>query len=89
GGTVITRGPNSEMAAPIDTDGTLSLTGGTLIVVGYCPRFNTNLTKSTSTSGLSNGSHTVTIGNQTISYTNSYSYSGSTTVYGSGSATVK
>ena len=89
GGTVITRGPNSDMAAPIDTDGTLSLTGGTLIVIGYCPRFNTNLTKSTSTSGLSSGSHTVTIGNQTISYTNSYSYSGSTTVYGSGSATVK
>ncbi|MCR5078324.1 MAG: carbohydrate-binding domain-containing protein [Bacilli bacterium] len=89
GGTIITRGPNSEMAAPIDVDGNVKMTGGTLIVVGYCPSISTSLTKTSSSSGLSSGSHTVTIGGSTISYSNAYSYSGSTTVYGSGTATVK
>ena len=90
GGVTITRGPNSEMAAPLDADGSTKMTGGTLIVVGYAPRnLSTTLQKTTSSAGLSSGSHTVTVGSETISYSNSYTYSGSTTVYGSSSATVK
>ncbi len=89
GGVVITKGPNSDMAAPIDVDGTISVTGGTLIIVGYAPQLSTKLTKSSSSSGLTSGSHTVTVGSNTISYSNSYSYSGSVTVYASSSATVK
>ena len=41
------------------------------------------------TSGLSLGNHTVTVGNETISYSNANKYSGYTTVYSSGSATIK
>ena len=90
GGIIITRGPNSEMAAPIDADGTMKMTGGILIVIGYAPRsLQTSLTKTTSSNGLSSGSHTVTIGSNVISFTNLSSYSGSCTVYASGSATVK
>ena len=89
GGTVIARGSNSEMAAPIDADSTISITGGVVIIVGYSTRVSTNLTKSSSTSGLSSGTHTVTIGSNTISYTNDYTYSGTVTVYASGSATIK
>ena len=91
GGTIITRGPNSEMMAPLDADGTMKMTGGTLIVLGYSPRklSTTGITKTTSSSGLSTGEHTVTIGDAVINYTNLYSYSGSCTIYGSGTATVK
>ncbi len=90
GGIVITRGPNSEMAAPLDADGIISLTGGIIIVVGYAPRnATTSLTKTTSTNGTSLGEHTVTVGSETITYTNSNSYYGSTTVFASSSATVK
>ena len=91
GGAVIARGPNSEMAAPIDADGTIKIAGGTTIVVGYAnSRFTTqNVTKTTSSSGLSTGDHTVVVDGATITYSNSYTYSGSVTVYGSGTATVK
>ena len=92
GGVIITRGPNSEMAAPIDADGQMKMTGGTLIVLGYSPRrlsVASSLVKTSSTSGLSSGSHTVTIGSTAIEYTNSYTYSGAVTVYASSSATIK
>ena len=89
GGTTITRGPNSEMASPIDADGTIKITGGVLIVVGYTASISSTITKTSSSSGLSSGSHTVTIGSATITYNNSYTYSGKTTVYASYSATVK
>ena len=90
GGIIITRGPNSEMAAPLDADKTMSMTGGILIVVGYTPRkLSTNLTKSSSSSGLSSGLHTVTIGSQTITFNNSTTYKGACTVYASSSATIK
>ena len=49
---------------------------------------STTLTKTTSSSGLSQGSHTVKVGSTTVSYINNYTYSGSTTVYASGTATV-
>ena len=91
GGTIITRGPNSEMASPLDADGTIKIAGGTTIIVGYANgRYTTsNVTKSTSSNGLSTGDHTVTLDGATITYNNTYTYSGSVTVYGSGSATVK
>lgn len=91
GGAVIARGPNSEMAAPIDADGKITIAGGTTIVVGYANgRFTTNnVTKTSSSSGLSSGDHTVSVDGATITYSNTYTYSGSVTVYGSGKATIK
>ena len=90
GGVVITRGPNSEMAAPLDADGTIKLSGGIIIVLGYAPRNATvSIQKTTSTNGLTKGDHTVTVGSETITYSNSNAYSGSTTVYANASATIK
>ena len=37
GGVVITRGPNSQMASPMDAANTVSITGGTVIVIGNAP----------------------------------------------------
>ncbi|MBO4623138.1 MAG: carbohydrate-binding domain-containing protein [Bacilli bacterium] len=90
GGITIARGPNSEMMAPIDSDGSMKMTGGTLIVIGYAPRklSASGVTKTSSSNGLSSGTHTVTIGSQTITYNNSYTYKGACTVYGSATATV-
>ena len=89
GGLVITRGPNSEMASPIDAERSIKVTGGVLIVVGYNASISySGVTKSSSSSGLSTGDHVVTIGENDISYTNTYTYSGSVTVYGSSSAKV-
>ncbi len=77
------------MAASIDADGTIKITGGTVIVVGYAGNFSTSgVTKTTSTSGLTKGDHTVTIGSSVITYTNDNGYSGKVTVYGSGTATI-
>lgn len=91
GGIIITRGPNSEMAAPIDADGTMKMTGGTLVVIGYSPRRLqvSGVTKTTSSSGLSAGEHTITIGDVVINYNNVSSYNGSVTVYASSTATIK
>ena len=90
GGIIITRGPNSEMAAPLDAEKTMKMTGGTLIVIGYPPKklSTSGVTKTSSSNGLSSGTHTVTIGSSTITYTNTYTYKGACTVYGSGTATV-
>ncbi|MCR5112694.1 MAG: carbohydrate-binding domain-containing protein [Acholeplasmatales bacterium] len=93
GGTIITRGPNSDMASAIDTDSTVSITGGTVIILGYCNTSGMSASKMTltksSSAGLSSGSHTVTVGSTTVSYSNSYTYSGTCYVYASGSATIK
>lgn len=90
GGIIITRGPNSEMAAPLDADGSIKITGGITIVLGYAPRnASVSIQKTTSTNGLSIGDHSVTVGSDTINYSNIYTYSGSVTVYASGSATIK
>ncbi len=91
GGIIITRGPNSDMAGPIDADSSITVSGGTLIVIGY---FNnrirySGLTKSSLTSGLSSGTHTVTIGSTTIEYSNSETYRGSVTILSSASASIK
>ena len=37
GGVLITRGPNSQMASPMDSANTVSITGGTVIVIGCAP----------------------------------------------------
>ncbi|MBP5551398.1 MAG: carbohydrate-binding domain-containing protein [Bacilli bacterium] len=90
GGIIITRGPNSEMAAPLDAEKTMKMTGGILIVIGYPPKkiSVSGVTKTSSSNGLSMGTHTVTIGSSTITYTNTYTYKGACTVYGSGTATI-
>lgn len=114
GGVVITRGPNSQTASPIDAANAISVTGVTVIVIGNAVgsdsartgmtmggpngggfggqsegTFTTSLTKTQSSNkGLSSGSHTVKIGDTTISYINAYTYSGYTTVYAAGSATI-
>ena len=88
GGIVITRGPNSEMSSPLDADGTITINGGTVIIVGYCPNVSTSLTKTQLSGGLTSGNHTISVGGQTITYSNASSYSGKTTVFGLGTATV-
>ncbi|MGM9971409.1 MAG: carbohydrate-binding domain-containing protein [Anaeroplasmataceae bacterium] len=45
-------------------------------------------TTQSNSSGLSSGEHTITIGSETITYTNAYTYSGYTTVYSTESATI-
>lgn len=37
GGVVISRGPNSEMASPMDAANTVSITGGSVIIIGNAP----------------------------------------------------
>ena len=52
--------------------------------------FSTTLTKTQSNSkGLSSGNHTVTVSGTTITYNNSYTYKGYTTVYADGTATIE
>ena len=74
GGIVITRGPNSQMAAAIDADGKLSVTGGTLIILGYGRVSTGGSVKSYSLSLHSAGSHTVTIGGVSYTFSNASSY---------------
>ena len=89
GGIVITRGPNNQNMCPLDADSSISITGGTVVIVGYyTTKISTNLTKTQSSSGMSSGSHTVTIGSETIDYTNTYNYSGSVYVLSSAKATI-
>ncbi|MBQ3867164.1 MAG: carbohydrate-binding domain-containing protein [Clostridia bacterium] len=74
GGVVITRGPNSSMAAAIDAEGQVSVTGGTMIVLGY-GRVNTGSSVKTASLSLnSSGSHTVVIDGTAYTFTNAYSY---------------
>ena len=80
GGVVITRGPRSEMAAAIDADGSVSISGGTLIVLGYGRVSTHGSVKTVSLSLHSSGSHTVTIDGTSYTFTNAYSY-GATTCY--------
>lgn len=88
GGLVITRGPNSRMAAALDAEGTIAVTGGTLIVLGYSRVSTGGSVKSVSLSLHSQSSHTVTIGGETYSFENAYSY-GQTICLSSGSVSGK
>ncbi len=82
GGIVITRGPNSEMSAALDADGNKTITGGTLIILGYGNVSRGSGVTAYSLSLNSSGSHTVTIDGTQYTFNNSYSY-GRTTVYSS------
>ncbi len=82
GGIVITRGPNSEMSAAIDADSSVSVTGGTIIILGYGRISTGSSVKSYSLSLHSSGSHTVKIDGTSYSFTNSSSY-GATSCYSS------
>lgn len=74
GGVVITRGPSGEMTAAIDADGSVRISGGTLIILGY-GRVNTSgSVKSYSLSLNSAGTHTVKIGGTSYTFTNANSY---------------
>jgi len=86
GGVVITRGPNSEMAAAIDADGSVSVKGGTIIILGYGRISASSSVKSYSLSLHSQGSHTVNIGGTSYTFNNSSSY-GRTICYSSVSVT--
>ena len=90
GGVVITRGPNSEMAAPLDADGSITISGGTVICIGYFSSSikYSSMTKTTLSTGKSTGTYTVSVGSNTISYTNNYTYSGNVTVIGASTATI-
>lgn len=82
GGIVITRGPNSEMAAAIDADNSVSVSGGTIIILGYGSVKTSGSVKSYSLSLHSSGSHTITVDGTTYKFTNSSTY-GRTTCYSS------
>jgi len=97
GGVVIVKGPGSSSgrmgggAWALDADGSISLSGGTLIVFGgieSTPQ-TSNVTRTIcSSSTVSTGSHTVTVGGNSYTTTLKYSTSGCV-VYGSGTATLK
>ena len=74
GGIVITRGPNSEMAAAIDADSTVSVSGGTLIILGYGRVSTSGSVKSYSLSLHSSGSHTVKINGVSYTFNNATAY---------------
>ena len=80
GGVVITRGPNSQNAAAIDAEGSVSISGGTLIVLGYGRASTSGSVKTVSLSLHLSGSHTVNIDGTSYTFTNAYSY-GATTCY--------
>ena len=80
GGVVITRGPNSDFSAAIDADGSVTISGGTLIVLGYGRVTTSGDVKSYSLSLHSSGSHSVKIDGTTYSFTNAEAY-GSTSCY--------
>lgn len=86
GGVVIARGPNSEMAAAIDfgddRNNYASISGGTLIILGYGKVSVGSQVKTYSLSLHSSGSHTVKVDGESYTFTNAYSYS-KTTCYSS------
>ena len=89
GGIVITRGPNNTNMSPLDFDGTCNISGGITLVIGYFnSSIKSSLTKSSLSSGLTSGSHTLSVGGSSYTYSNSYSYSGKATVLASSSATI-
>ncbi|MBO4770561.1 MAG: carbohydrate-binding domain-containing protein [Clostridia bacterium] len=74
GGIVITRGPGNQNMSAIDADRSVSISGGTLIVLGYGRISASEGVKTYSLSLHSAGEHTVTIDGTSYSFTNSYSY---------------
>ena len=80
GGTVIAAGPNSGMASPLDADGVVNVTSGTLVLIGAPEKSpSTSLTTSSLTSSFNAGSsYRLTIGSAAIT-TPSFAYSHSST----------
>ena len=78
GGIVITRGPRSEMAAALDADGAKTISGGTLIILGYGRVSTSGSVKSYSLSLHSSGTHTVTVDGTEYTFNNSNSYASTT-----------
>ncbi|MBO4848112.1 MAG: carbohydrate-binding domain-containing protein [Clostridia bacterium] len=74
GGIVITRGPNAEMMAALDAERSVTITGGTLIVLGYSRVQTGSGIGSYDLSLHSIGEHSVTVGGKTVSFTNAYGY---------------
>ena len=66
--------------AAIDADNSVSVSGGTLIVLGYGRVGASGSVKKYTLSLHSAGSHTVTIGGESYTFTNASAY-GSTTCY--------
>lgn len=66
GGIMIACGPNGSMASALDTDGSVSLSGGSLILFGSyekTPSCSNGVTKSTKSGTYSNKVYTITYGN--------------------------
>ena len=82
GGIVITRGPNNQNMAALDTDGTRKITGGTLIILGYGSITTGTGVTTYSLSLHSSGDHTITVDGVSYTFNNAYSY-GKTTCYSS------
>ena len=80
GGVVIARGPNNQNMAAIDADNSVSVSGGTLIVLGYGRVSASGSVKKYTLSLHSAGSHTVTVGGESYTFTNASAY-GSTACY--------
>ena len=74
GGVVIVRGPNSEMAAAVDAEQGVSVTGGTLAAMGY-GKVQAGAGVSSLTLSLhSKGGHTISVGGREYAFTNSDDY---------------
>ena len=96
GGVVIVKGPGSANgqtmgAAALDTDSTVKITSGTLIVFGGIEQTpSSSVTKTLcSSSTVSTGSHTITFSSTSYSTTLKYSTSGCVVYSSLGSATLK
>ena len=74
GGLVITRGPNMEMSAAIDAESGVTVTGGTIIVLGYGRIMAGSAMKQIDLSLHSQGTHTVNVGGTEYTFTNNYAY---------------
>ena len=84
GGVVITRGPNNQNMAALDVDerGSATISGGTLVVLGYANVKTSGSVKTYSLSLHSAGSHTITVDGVQYTFNNASAY-GKTTVYSS------
>ena len=98
GGVVITKGPGSASGSwggggawALDTDGSVSIRGGTLIVFGGIESTpGSSVTKTVCSSyTVSTGSHTVTVGGNTYTTTLSYQTNGCVVYSDAGSASLK
>ena len=74
GGIVITRGPNMQMAAAIDSEWQVSLSGGTLIILGYGGVTTSGSIQSYSLDLNSQGAHTILIDGVSYTITNLEQY---------------